>query len=310
MKGSGRNAAADQGGTMTSTSHWRPLGRVGFERLREARMQAYYAAQWLARAARAYIPARPDDGHTNLGWDNAFDGFTTHPIKDLRLGLRVPDLTLALVDHDSQQSLPSFSLNGRREAEVRDWLGGQFETLGLPAKALDAPLPYELPAHVLATGGAYSAATLAEPLCELAAWYSNGFCALGSIMQRLVARGLPAPEVRCWPHHFDLDCLTAIHNGSAGTTPTMGAGFSPGDHYYEEPYFYISLYPRPDVAALPRLPALGHWHTDDFMAALVPASRIVAAKDRQAETEAFLHAAADGIVKVLSGGAAARVNDL
>lgn len=291
-----------------STSHWRPLGRVDFAQLREARMQAYYAAQWLARAARAYIPPRPDDGHTNLGWDNGFDGFVTHPLKDgTRIGLRIPDLTLALLGRDGQPS-HSFPLNGRTEAEARDWLGRQMQALGLAANKLDDPLPYALPPHPLAQGSAYTSAALAAPLCELAAWYANGFCALGSIMQRLVARGLPAPEVRCWPHHFDLDCLTSIGNGGMGKTLSMGAGFSPGDRYYEEPYFYISVYPRPEVSALPRLPELGHWHMEDFLAAVAPASRIIALKDRQAGTEAFLHAAADGIVKVLSGGATARPN--
>jgi hypothetical protein len=292
-----------------NTSHWRPLGRVDFVRLREARMQAYYAAQWLARAARAYVPPRSDDGHTNLGWANAFDGFTTHPLKGgTRLGLRIPDLTLALLANETGQPAQSFPLNGRTEADVRDWLGRQMQTLDLPASALDDPSPYELPGHPLAQGATYGAAALAEPLCELAAWYANGFCALGAIMQRLVARGLPAPEVRCWPHHFDLDCLTSIDNGGTGTTPMMGAGFSPGDHYYDEPYFYISLYPRPDGAMLPCLQALGHWHTQDFLAALVPASRIVDATDRQAETEAFLHSAADEIVKVLSGANAANAS--
>ena len=32
----------------------------------------------------------------------------------------------------------------------------------------------------------------------------------------------------------------------------MGAGFSPGDPYYDEPYFYLSLYPRPEDIRLPR----------------------------------------------------------
>jgi hypothetical protein len=285
---------------MSSRSQWRPLGRVDFARLREARMQAYYAAQWLARAARAYIPPRPDDGHTNLGWDDGFDGFTTHPlVEDKRLGLRISDLTLVLLqDGRIAACLP---LNGRSEAEAREWLGRQMQTLNFSPAALDLPLPYPLPPHALLQAGRYDATSLAEPLCELAAWYANGFCALGAIMQRLVARGLPAPEVRCWPHHFDLDCLTPVGNGAAGTAPTMGAGFSPGDHYYDEPYFYISVYPRPEASALPSLPELGHWHMQDFLAALVPASRIIALKHRQAETEAFLHTAVDGMVKVLSG---------
>lgn len=289
-----------------SPSYWRPLGRVDFARLREARMQAHYAAQWLARAARAYIRPQPDDGHTNLGWDDGFDGFTTHPLQaGIRIGLQMPDLTLALLEN--RQIARSFPLHGRTEAEAREWLGGQMATLDLAAGALDNPLPYTLATHPLAQGGRYDTAPLAEPLRELAAWYANGFFSLGTVRQRLVARGLPSPEVRCWPHHFDLDCLTPIGNGRLGTS-TMGAGLSPGDHYYEEPYFYLSLYPRPDTSQLPRLHALGHWHTQDFLAAVAPASRILALQEREAETEAFLHSTADAIVKVLSGDAARAAN--
>jgi hypothetical protein len=105
--------------------------------------------------------------------------------------------------------------------------------------------------------------------------------------------------VRCWPHHFDLDCLTVIGHGAAYAVPTMGAGFSPGDHYYDEPYFYISLYPSPEASKLPVLPPPGHWHRQDFLAAVLPASRILALKDRQAETEVFVSAASDAIVALL-----------
>lgn len=282
-----------------STSHWRPLLRVGFVQLREARMQAYYATQWLARVAGAYIPRRPGDGHTNLGWDNNVDGFTTHLLEGgTQFALQIPDLTLAVLENGQiAQSLP---LHRRSEAEAREWLGRQMLALNLSADALDAPLPYTFPPHPLAQGARYDAVSLAEPLQELAAWYANGFCALGAIRARLIARGLPASEVCCWPHHFDLDCLTSIDNGGTGTAPTMGAGFSPGDHSYEEPYFYVSLHPRPGNLVLPRLSALGHWHTQDFLAAVAPASRILATRDPQAETEAFLQSAADEIVRILS----------
>jgi hypothetical protein len=284
-----------------STTDWSALRKTDLLPLRQARMQAYFAVQWLARAARAYIPPQPDDGHTNLGWDEGFEGFITHPLENgIRIALRIRDLTLALVKDGITQS---FQLNGRTEAEVRAWLGKEMQSLRLQAAALDAALPYELPSHPLANGAPYHAASLAEPLSGLAAWYAGAYSALESVRRRLLMRGLPAPEVRCWPHHFDLDCLTTVAKGSAGTTSTMGAGFSPGDHYYDEPYFYISLYPRPDPALLPALDAPGHWHRQDFLAAVASATEILALKDPQAETEAFLQSASDQIMNVLKESA-------
>lgn len=284
------------------TTGWRALQKTDFLSLRQARMQAHFAVQWLARAARGYIPPQPDDGHTNLGWDDGFEGFTTHPLENgIRIALRIPDLTLALVKDG--RIAQSFQLNGRTEAEARAWLGKEMQSLNLQAAALDAALPYELPSHPLANGAPYQAASLAEPLNGLSAWYASASTALETVRGRLVERGLPAPEVRCWPHHFDLDCLTTVAKGSAGAPSTMGAGFSPGDHYYDEPYFYISLYPRPDPALLPALDTPGHWHRQDFLAAVASATEILALKDPQAETEAFLQSASDQIVAVLKESA-------
>jgi hypothetical protein len=101
---------------------WRPVPRLDFHRLHEARLQAHYAAQWLARVARAAIPERADDSHINLGWDHAFGGLVTHQLPDgSRLGLRIKDLTLAFLDK-APAELP---LDGRAEPEVRTWVAGQ-----------------------------------------------------------------------------------------------------------------------------------------------------------------------------------------
>ena len=54
---------------MTTTLSWRPLGGVEAKQLGEARLQGHYAVQWLARLARAAVPALPNDSHTNLGSD-------------------------------------------------------------------------------------------------------------------------------------------------------------------------------------------------------------------------------------------------
>src|SRR5258708_35368402 len=108
--------------------------------------------------------------------------------------------------------------------------------------------------------------------------------------------GFPdAPAVRCCPHHFVLDALVAV---APGRPP--GVGLSRGDDFYDEPYFSVSLYPGPDVASLPRLPAIGHWHAEPFTAAIATARRVVEAGDQKREVEAFLHDAVEIAINALS----------
>src|SRR5436305_10764119 len=93
---------------------WRPLPAFDPARLSAARLQAHHATQWLARTARAYVPARPDDSHTSLGWDDAFGGFVSDPLPDgARLGLRFADLSLALMGPAAATPEDVFPLAGR-----------------------------------------------------------------------------------------------------------------------------------------------------------------------------------------------------
>ncbi len=92
---------------------WRPLRGVGKPRLHEARLQAHYAVQWLARAARAYVPPQPGDGHTSLQWEDGLDGLVTHPLSDgMRVSLQIATLTLALDCGDERARVQSFPLIG------------------------------------------------------------------------------------------------------------------------------------------------------------------------------------------------------
>jgi hypothetical protein len=281
-----------------SGSRWRKINGVDRKSLGEARLQAHHAVQWLARAARAYVTPAPDDRHTNLGWNDAIAGLTTHALpQGAVLGLIISDLTLVLWDDPTVQSTAgaqTISLEGRRDAEIRAWLGRQVSARGFDASALDTPSPYQMPGHPIGRGAPYGPAGLATALAELAAWYANADQALGKTRQNIVARGIDASPVRCWPHHFDLDSLIPL--GSAAAAHTVGLGFAPGDEYYDQPYFYVSCHPPPDVAALPSLPPLGHWHSHHFTAAVATADRILEAGDQQAETEAFLRAATDILI--------------
>ena len=275
---------------------WRPLRGVDLDRLREARLQAHHAVQWLARAARAFVPPQPNDGHTKLGWDDPLDGFATHPLTgELRLGLSVTKLTLVLAG--AQQS---FSLDGHTDAEARQWLGRQLAGHDLDPGRLDAKLPYEIPDHAVAHGAAYDASGLVDARAELAAWFANAHASLGRVGEQMTARGLAPSPVSTWPHHFDMATLALLEAGNAEHARSINAGFSPGDEHYEEPYFYVSPYPYPDAAKLPPLPPLGHWHVRGFTAAIAPASRLLTAADRQAAAEAFLEGAVTAAVTALS----------
>jgi len=280
-------------------SLWKPLRTIERHRLAQARLAAHYAAQWLARAARAHIEPKADDSHTNLGWDPALGGPATHPLPDgSRLALRIADLTLLLPGPDASE----LSLKNRSDADIRAWLGLRLNAMGLEPFALDKPLPYDMPASAIGSGGRYLLYDLEVALEELSGWYDNASRALDDVRQDLVACGLRAPPVRCWPHHFDLDMLIYFSTRSSDDTRTMGVGFSPGDEYYGEPYFYVSIYPAPLVTTPPALP-VGHWHSHDFTAAIATAGRILDESDQGAAVGSFLRSATD-IISALNMQAA------
>jgi hypothetical protein len=260
---------------------WQSVPRANFMFLHAARLQAHYATQWLARAARAYVPAQPHQRHISFGWDEGFGGLTTHPLPDgSRLGLRIADLTLAFLDQHPQ----AMPLDGRTDSEVRTWLGSHVAARNLAGGKLDDPLPYTMPDHVLTLGARYSLDEIGDALAVLSTWYSNSNAALNGVQKHLAARKLKAPPVRCWPHHFDLDCPVDLGRGR-----TVGIGYCPGDEFCDEPYFYTSMWPEPSIPGLPLLPAMAHWHTYKFLAALAPAHKIVAAHDQGAYVQQFLN---------------------
>lgn len=265
---------------MNSHTTWQAVPRANFLFLHAARLQAHYAAQWLARVARAYVAPQPHDRHTSLGWDDGFGGLTTHKLPDgSRLGLRIADMTLVFLDVHPH----ALDLDGRTDSEVRTWLGGHIAARNLVVGKLDDLSPYEMPDHVLARGARYSKDELATEFEVLATWYGNGNAMLGAVQRELAARKLKSPAVRGWPHHFDLDTLVELPKGR-----TMGVGWCPGDEYCDEPYFYTSMWPEPSIPGLPLLPAMAHWHTFKFLAAMAPAHKIVAAHDQGAYVQQFL----------------------
>jgi hypothetical protein len=157
-----------------------------------------------------------------------------------------------------------------------------------------------MPAHAIAKGGAYDTSGLHDALAELAAWFANADHSLENLTQQMAARQLRCSPVRCWPHHFDIATLILLDADLAEHARSVNAGLSPGDEYYDEPYFYVSPYPYPDATALPPLREPGHWHLHGFTAAIGRGSRLLAADDPQAATKAFLNDAVEAAMQALT----------
>ena len=275
--------------------NWQTVPRANFMFLHAARLQAHYAAQWLARAARAYVKAQPDDRHTSLGWDDAFGGLTTHPLPDgSRLGLRIADLTLAFLDVHPH-ALP---LDGRAEAEVRTWLGGHLAARNLAAGKLDDPLPYAMPDHVLARGARYSLDELGDALKVLAAWYANAHAALAGVQKHLAAQAAEGAAGALLAAPFRHGLLRC----AAGAGAAWGSAIAPATSSATSRISTPRCGRNRRFPALPLLPAMAHWHTYKFLAAMAPAHKIYAALDQGAYVRQFLDVSVEAALHALRQG--------
>jgi hypothetical protein len=270
---------------------WDDLGAVDPTTLGEARLQAHHAVQWVTRAARANLTPMPDDSQTNLGWDRGNAALVSHdlPVRSdapLRVGLQIATMTLIILRGGALAE--QFALDGRSHAEAGAWLDRLAAAAGLALPGGET-LPYAIPAHPVGDGAPYAAAAQRSEFVALAHWFAAADDILGEIHARL-PQGEASP-LRCWPHHFDIATLWTLGDGDAENAPSIAIGLSPGDSYYPQPYFYVSPWPRPAPEKLPPLAAPGHWHTADFIGAILSGDAVAAMADRRNGTRQFLDAA-------------------
>jgi hypothetical protein len=245
--------------TISMLGAWNPLLGVAAAALREERLQAHWAAQPLAAFAHAVVPPRADDSHTSLEWlprDGLFRGQPTADGRRVALDLAGRCLLHLDPEGNTRDRLP---LAGQTLDAALAWLGERY------GSRLVRP-DYDMPEHPVASGAAFAPPDpgAAE---ELARWYGNALA-----LAEAVRREHPgASAVRCWPHHFDLATLITLKPGGERT---IGVGLSPGDPGREEPYFYVTPWPPQSAEGLPSLDGDGLWHTEGWVGAVLPASRI------------------------------------
>ena len=266
-----------------STKAWRHLGSTDPRQLVDARLQLHWAVQLVAAFADAELERLADDSQSNLGWREDLGILLgRHRPDGLAAGLRPRDLGLTILD-TSENVVSNLSLAGHTLDQALARLQGVAAERS--ADSLIRLRDYEMPDHQVASGHPF----IVEPeatFVELSRWFANGNAALDALTTSQPGWS----EVRCWPHHFDIGTLISLEpSGDSSRGRSIGVGMSPGDSWYEEPYFYVNPYGLPSTPAeLPSLSAGGRWHTEGWFGAVLTGSALLEHTDHAASGAAFL----------------------
>lgn len=277
---------------------WSALGSVAPTDLGGARLALHYGAQLLSAAAYAVLPMREDHSHTNLSWTPDLPGFRGRTLASgQRVFLDTARMRVGLLDERGGEA-GAFELEGRTLEQAFAELSAVLRRADedVPEEGLKLP-DYDLPDSPLAQSETFF--VVRPALEELTHWFHDA----DVVLSRLAGTHLGGAEVRGWPHHFDLAALRTLdQDRDPESARSVGAGFSPGDGTYAEPYFYVSPWPYPDAGELPELPSGAHWHTAGFTSAILLGSAVVLAGDagaQQRTVEEFLLSAVTSSLALL-----------
>ena len=289
-------------------SAWKQLQNIAPEKMMSAYQQAHQLSQWLARFARGYLAAKPDDSHTSLMWHRNMGIMTTNAAgvsgHQISFGLELRDLSLIKIDDGNV--VDSISMHGLTDGDAGDWMRSAIEAMGLDPSALAADLPYDVPASPYSTGGTFDVEKNFTALSEFARYLDN----TSQVLNEVVAKHQhihpgPAP-VRLWPHHFDLATIITLEEGDFESAHAVGFGLAVPDPSRDAFYFYTYPWPRNERTDLPALNADSAYQYDGNVGALQMMDKLVAASDQEATARVFFDETVGTFIRLLQADMAAR----
>lgn len=247
------------------------LGRVEPMALSTARRLLHIAVQAVGNAGRVFLPAAPDYSHISLVWNSVLGGLVGENIPApggvLRAALQFRAPTVVLLK-DSGGILGRWPLEGLTLAQLETEMRQVFAVRGLNGEAFSVRSVNPLDLGGLGTREMFSFAAQRNVVTELAAYYEMSAAALDEFAGTLKAGGKP----RCWPHHFDYSLLLPLDKNRGEDSHSITLGMSPGDAYYEQPYFYATPWPYPTVPTLPAIASPAFWHRHEWTGAVLMAT--------------------------------------
>jgi hypothetical protein len=270
-----------------STNKWLSLPPIDPQPLAEAKQQLHAAIQLVGNVGRSFLPHDDKDAMANLTWNDPHDAMLGREVADgIQVGIRAATLTLVVLHQ--QTLIDTLPLAGHTWQEAFSWLQRQLAQAGLDREALSAERPYELPAYPPFQGKAFRTKDL--PAFEaLHRYYHNA----NRRLQVIRTEEVGASDVHIWPHHVDIATLITV--SEVGKGQYIGVGMSPGDgpEGYDQPYFYVNMWPSVDLKGI-TLPAFeqgGHWHTEGWLGGVLTHETLTGTQDDGAQLsmiDAFL----------------------
>ncbi len=277
--------------------HWRDFRPVDIDELAMVRNQYHQAVQSVAAVGRKFLPEVKNDKNGSLIWVPGLTRLAGQWVKgsqSFRSSISFEDFCVYLVD-DKVNTISKFELEGKTQSQMLIWLEEQIGKLGLDASDLTMNLPYKIPQYPTQSGEPFSVdLRMAQ---ELSKYYHNAFV---SIRELAIDFGIKKPEIVIWPHHFDLAISIVLKDtGDEDTNTTIQMGISPGDHEFDQPYFYINTWPHVDTSHFEKLTNGALWHEDEWTGAVLLIKHVMVTTNQKEIVDDFFKTTSEKLIATL-----------
>lgn len=247
--------------------NWIHLKPVDPETLQFYREQFHQAVQNVSAVGRKFLPKIDHDQNAVLYWVPDYwrmAGKWVEGSIQFRSSISFVDLCVHLVDNNIKD-MATTEISNKTHNQIMIWLEEQISNLGLKSVDLSMTLPYDLPEYPTQKGEKFAPMEVDEAK-QLGLYYHNSYVVLNKLTRNYKQVGQP----KIWPHHFDQAIAILVKDsGDPETSTYINAGMSPGDEFYDRPYFYVSSWPYPDEAMLKPFDELGIWRCDEWVGAVL-----------------------------------------
>ena len=276
---------------------WNHLYPVDLTALATVREQLHQAVQSVAAVGRHFLESSKEDENAVLQWipnPKRLAGKWIETSKGkFRASISFAEGKIYLIDGDVKV-IDSFEIHDHTFNQLMVWFEEHIGKLGLPTENFNVNLPYELPVYPTQKKQAFDLSELALS-DAFAHYYANSRI----ILEKLRSSFDHVGETTVWPHHFDQAISVMLKDsGNPETSTYLGLGLSPGDEYYNQPYFYVNSWPYAEESQLKPLKYVS-WHTENWVGAVLKAEDLWEERNQLLAVQTFYEEATSQLKALL-----------